>query len=82
MPAVVLVGIVLTAGNLSFLAMLVVVSVAIIASTFGVLGLPVFALTLRYSSAPWHPLLLVAGAMSPVAVVAFHETGRSCHLIL
>jgi hypothetical protein len=41
------------AASLYLLAMIVIVPVAILASMFGVLGLPVFARTLRYSFAPW-----------------------------
>ncbi len=78
----VLVGLVVAMAELAVFAMLIVVPGAIIASIFGVLRLPIFVLTLRYSAAPWHPVLLVAGALVPVAVIAFHETGRTCHFIL
>jgi hypothetical protein len=75
-----LVGSVVAIVELSFMAMILLVPAAIVVSTFGVLGLPVFALTLRYSAAPWHSLL-VAGALIPVAVFVFREAGRSCHLV-
>jgi hypothetical protein len=75
------VGSVAAIVELSFMAMIVLIPAAIVASTFGVLGLPVFVLILRYSAAPWHPLLLIAGALVPVAVFAFREAGRSCQLV-